>query len=468
VGLIAQGKPEEAYKLILERVPLPGILGRVCTHPCEESCKRGDVNQPVSICVLKRFAADHAGDAFEQSIHVREDNGHKVAVIGAGPAGLTVAFLLRRKGYQVRIIEAQSRPGGMMRYGIPNFRLPESILDQEINQILNLGIELITDTQLGTDTSLDQLREEGFEAFFIASGLWESRKIDLEGTDSKDVLWGLDFLIDVAQGEDVEVGSKVVVIGGGNVAVDVALSVLRLGAGEVSMVCLECREEMPANPWDIELAQEEEIQILPSWGPARILREGNQLTGIELIECTSVFDESGIFNPTFSEKRKALEADQVILAIGQTADLSFLDAGLRKDQSDLIAVELETQKTDLKGVFAGGDVASGPSSIIEAIASGRRAASAIDKYLGGDGVVDERLSDAEALQGQPSSRDTGFAELIRVETPLIDLSERRSGFIEIEDCLSGDQAIFEAGRCFHCDLEAQLARDGKVRWQEAE
>lgn len=466
VRLVAQGKPEQAYKLILEKVPLPGILGRVCTHPCEDSCKRGDINQPVSICVLKRYAADHAGDAFQESVSVIEDNDHKVAVIGSGPAGLTAAFLLRKKGYQVRIIEARSKPGGMMRYGIPNFRLPDAVLDQEIGQIISLGIELVTDTHLGSDTSIEHLKDEGFEAFFIASGLWESRKIELEGARADDVLWGLDFLIDIAEGNEIKIGSNVVVIGGGNVAIDVALSVLRLGEGEVTLVCLEGREEIPANPWDVELAQEEAVRIVPSWGPNRIIRKDDKLTGIELLECTAVFDEDGRFNPTYGEGRKILEADQVILAIGQTTELSFLDESLRQGRADLVQIDPETQATEIQGVFAGGDVALGASSIIEAIASGRRAARAIDKYLGGDGVIDESYVDRKESQRLTESREIGFSELVRVKSPFIELAKRRSGFIEIERCLSDDQAIYEASRCFHCDLEALWAKDGKVAWVE--
>ncbi|PKN29030.1 MAG: ferredoxin, partial [Deltaproteobacteria bacterium HGW-Deltaproteobacteria-21] len=222
VRLIAQGKPEEAYKLILEKVPFPGILGRVCMHPCETKCRRGEVNQPVAICGLKRYAAEKSEESFKAAADVKENTGRKVAVIGSGPAGLTAAFYLRKKGYEVTVFEAREKAGGMMRYGIPSYRLPEEVLEKEIAQILSLGIKLETGKRLGKDLTPDQLKNEGYGAAFIATGLQESRKIKLEGSDSKDVLWGVDFLSDVSAGKEIRLKDRVLVVGGGNVAVDVA------------------------------------------------------------------------------------------------------------------------------------------------------------------------------------------------------------------------------------------------------
>ncbi|MEA2039053.1 MAG: FAD-dependent oxidoreductase, partial [Thermodesulfobacteriota bacterium] len=309
--LIAQGRPDEAYELILEKVPFPGILGRVCTHPCEGVCRRGEVNEPVSICALKRFAADKAGDGFEKALKVEEDTGHRVAVIGAGPAGLTAAFYLRKKGHHVTVFEARSKPGGMMRYGIPYYRLPEAVLEKEINQVLSAGIDLKTDMRLGRDFDLNKLKKDGFEAVFLGLGAQLSRKIDLKGAQSNDVLWGLDFLIDASEGKEIALKDRVLVVGGGNVAVDVALTALRLGAGEVTMACLESREEMPANPWEIEMALEEGVRLMPSWGPKKILSDNGKVSGIELVRCTSVFDDGGNFCPAFDDAKEALEADQV-------------------------------------------------------------------------------------------------------------------------------------------------------------
>ncbi len=387
---IAEERPAEAYRLIMESVPFPGILGRVCTHPCEQDCRRGEVNQPISICALKRFAADRGGPLPEGSLNVENDTGHKVAVVGSGPAGLTVAFYLRKKGHQVTVFESRARAGGMMRYGIPSYRLPEDILDREINQVLSLGIELKTEVALGKDFDLEQLKKEGYEAIFMGMGLQQSRKIDLEGSEMEDVLWGIDFLTQAGEGSDTLLKERVMVIGGGNVAVDVALSALRVGAKEVIMASLESRDEMPANPWEIDMALEEGILLMPSWGPSRILGHNDRVTGVELVRCTSVFDDNGNFSPTFDDTKETVQVDQIILAIGQTTDLSCLQGqGECRIDNDLITVDPETQGMETPGVFAGGEVTTGPGTIIEAMASAKKAASAIDRFLGGDGIIEK-------------------------------------------------------------------------------
>lgn len=459
--LIAAGKPDEAYKVILEKVPFPGILGRVCMHPCETECRRGEVNQPISICALKRFAADRGKAGFEAAAGVKGGTGHRVAVIGAGPAGLTTAFYLRKKGHGVTVFEGRSKPGGMMRYGIPSYRLPEDILDREIEQVLSVGITLETGRMLGRDFDLDSLKAEGFEAVFIATGLQESRRIDLEGADLTDVFWGVDFLGDVSDGKEIRLKDRVLVVGGGNVAVDVALTALRLGAGEVTMACLESRAEMPASSWEIDQALEEGVRVMPSWGPARIVGQNGKVSAVELVQCTSVFDDGGNFCPAFGELREAVEADQVILAIGQAADLSFL-----KDRSEihtdggLIHVDEETQETGLPGVFAGGDAGQGPGAIIDAVAAGRRAAVAMDKYLGGDGLIEETLVERPDTSGYDGKRERGFADLEREATPALPLEERHEAFREVDLCFDDEQAVREAGRCLQCDLEMKLGRNG--------
>jgi formate dehydrogenase beta subunit len=465
--LVAQGKPAEAYKLILEKVPFPGILGRVCMHPCETECRRGEVNRPIGICALKRYAVDKAGDAFNVASKVKEHTGRKVAVIGAGPAGLTAAFYLRKKGHDVTVFEERSRPGGMMRYGIPCYRLSEEVLEREINQVLSIGIRLETGRKFGRDFDLDSLKTDDFKSVFIATGLQESRKIDIEGADLHDVFWGVDFLSDVSEGKGIPLKERVLVVGGGNVAVDVALTALRLGAREVTMASLESREEMPANPSEIEMALEEGVKLMPSWGPKRIIGDNGSVTGIEFVRCISVFDEQGNFCPAFDDVREFVEADQVILAIGQTSDLSFVDDGAPLSvERDLIVINPETQETDMAGLFAGGDVAKGPGSVIDAIASGRRAARAIDKYLGGDGVIDETFAEKPDTDSYTGKRERGFADLQRAEAPTLPLSERHEGFREVELCLDDSQAIEEAQRCLQCDLEISLARAALLQGDE--
>lgn len=462
--LIARGNPDEAYALILEKVPFPGILGRVCMHPCEEQCRRGEVNQPIAICALKRYAADKAGEVFERATAVKETTGRRVAVIGAGPAGLTAAFYLRKKGHDVTVFEARSKPGGMMRYGIPYYRLPEDVLEKEINQVLSVGIRLETGKKLGGDFDLDQLKDEGFEAVFIATGLQSSRRIELEGADLPDVLWGVDFLADVSEGKDVSVKDRVLVVGGGNVAVDVALTVLRLGAHRVVMACLEKRTEMPANPWEIETALEEGVQLMPSWGPKRIMGNNGKVTGVELVQCASVFDEGGNFCPAFGDALEEVETDQVILAVGQAADLSFAGKGGHlKVQHGLVEVDGKTQETGTPGVFAGGDASAGPGSVIDAIAAGRRVASSIDRFLGGDGDIHEVLATRPDTASYDGKREKGFADRMKAKTSSLPISERYGGFPEVDLCLDEDHARNEASRCLQCDLEMNLAELARGR-----
>jgi len=469
---IAEDKPDEACKLIIEKAPFPGILGRVCTHPCETACKRGEVGESISICAAKRYAADKAGNFSEWMSRSAPDTGRKVAVIGAGPAGLTAAFYLRKKGHQVTVFEAREKPGGMMRYGIPYYRLPEDVLEKEIQAVLSPGIELRTGQKLGVDYEIDQLRQEGVEAVFVAVGAQLSRRIDLEGSDLDDVHWGVEFLADVTDGKNIAVKDRVVVIGGGNVAVDVALTALRLGAKEVKLACLESREEMPANPWEIEQAREEGVEMLCSWGPDKITANAGSVTGIELVRCTSVFDDEGNFCPYFDDTKKSIEADQVILAIGQASETAFCrDFCFLDDQGSLpvhngrISIDKTTQETEMKGVFAGGDAANGPATVIEAIAAGRRAAISIDIYLGGDGIIELGMRNAESGNGQPGydgKREIGFAELKRVAVPSLPITERGSGFSEVELCYSDEQIKAEIHRCLQCDLEICLAQQKRA------
>ncbi len=457
--LIAQGQPQAACDLIMEKVPFPGVLGRVCTHPCEEQCRRKDVNQPVSICALKRYAADQAGEPSPEVMQVAPDTGRKVAVVGSGPAGLSAAFFLRKKGHQVTVFEGRDQAGGMLRYGIPAYRLPEEVLDREIKRVLELGIELKTGQVLGRDFDLDSLKKDGFDAVFLALGLQKSRKIELEGADQDGVLWGLDFLSGVREGADIPVKERVLVIGGGNVAVDVALTAKRLGAKAVTMACLESRPEMPANPWEIEMALEEGVELLPSWGPKRVMADGGGVSGVELIRCTAVFDDQGAFAPQFDDKDlKTVEVDQVILAVGQAPDLAALAEanGELVQDNGLLATDESSRQTPVDGVFAGGDAAAGPGTVIGAIADGKRAASAIDRYLGGDGKIEPDWSERKEPPAYDGKRERGFADRVRVDHPVLPLAERQQGFAEVDLCLEQAQAIEEAGRCLQCDLEKML------------
>ncbi len=455
IRLIAAGDPSTALSLIAQSVPFPGVLGRVCTHPCESVCRRGEVNQAVAICALKRFAADHGGD--DVLVHGRgDDTGRKVAIVGAGPAGLTAAWFLRRKGHGVTVFEAREEPGGMMRYGIPAYRLPNDVLEREIEGILSLGVELKTGVKLGEDLDLASVKQE-YDAVLVAVGLWQSKKLPLDGSGLDGVSGGLEFLISAAEEGSAKTGHDLVVVGGGNVAVDVALTALRLGAGRVTMACLESLSEMPASPREIEVAVEEGVDLLPSWGPRAILGKNGRVSGVELVRCTSVFDEQGAFCPMFGEETRKIEADAVILAVGQQCDMSFT-ANDRKLTSDgFISADRKSLKTGIEGVFGAGDAVSGPGTVVEAVSAGKRAGAEIDRALGGDGILEPFVMKESLGEPYGGKRPEGFADRSREQPPAVPVEERRKSFLEVDRCFSKEQAIKEASRCLQCDLEIRLA-----------
>jgi len=458
VRFIAQQKYDEALAVIRERVPFPAVLGYVCFHPCESVCRRGRVSEPISICRLKRFAAEHGRVQDQAAVPVTK-TGKKVAVVGSGPAGLTAAYYLQTKGHSVTVFEAASEPGGMLLQSIPRFRVPREVVRREIEWILARGIELRTNTAVGPASgfSLEKLRSE-YDAVFLAVGAQLSKKIRLEGSEMPGVLWGLDFLRDVNLG--LWLGTplgRVVVIGGGNVAMDVALTARRLGVKELQIACLESRAEMPAFKSEIEQVCEEGGVLHPSWGPKRVLANG-KVAGIELVRCTRVFDESGGFNPSFDPSvTTVIEADTVILAIGQSTDFSFLGEGGHSlvTERGTLRVDEATLATPVAGLLAGGEAVSGPSSVIQAIAVGRKAAASIDRYLGGDGVIEEAF--APAQENDPwIGRDEEFASRGREPMPYRSLAERQTSFETIELGFDESIALSEARRCLRCDLRLQI------------
>lgn len=458
--LIAEGKREEACAAIREQVPFPGILGRACFHPCEEACRRGELNEPLAICALKRYAADGNDGPLKEHGKPLAETGKRVAVVGAGPAGLTAAFYLRKQGHRVTVFERRSKAGGMMRFGIPRYRLPEDLLDREIRSVFDLGVEFRACRSLGKDFTLEQLKHDGYEAIFLALGAQSSRRIPLEGANHPDVFWGLDFLERMTEGEEVFLKERVLVVGGGSVAVDVARTALRRGAREVTMVCLEKREEMPAQGCELEGAIREGVRLIHSWGPRRIVMDNGSIKGLELIRCVSVVDDRGVFSPSFNEVTQMVEGNQVILAVGQLPELSFLEADCEADKGmqvtrGLIVVEQETLQTGLEGVYAGGDVTNLPGAIVLAIAAGRKAASAMDRALGGSGEVEGALSQ----RGAPSQylgRHEGFASRPREKLPELPIERRREGFDEVCQGFTDERALREAARCLQCDLRLTM------------
>ncbi len=453
---IAEGKADKASAIIREKVPFPGVLGRICHHPCEQVCRRGEVNQAISICALKRHAADGELGFRQCKSNVATDTGKKVAVIGAGPAGLTAAFYLRKNGHRVSLFDSSSEAGGMLRYGIPRYRLPADVLQGEIKEILELGIDFKPNQSLGKNFSLDQLKNLGFDAVFLGVGAQQSRRISLEGCHTSDVLWGLEFLREVAEGQKIKLPESVVVIGGGNVAVDAAHTALRCGAVDVKMACLEGLDEMPASTWKIESAKAEGVQILPCRGPDKIIKKNGKVTGVDMVECTAVFDGQGNFCPEFGGKKECIMVDQVILAVGQTVDLSFSDdISPLQVSNGLVVVNQDTLETGMPGVYAGGDIADAAGDIIHAIEAGRKAAASIDRTLGGSGDIDEVL----LPRGEPNpflGRDEGFASFPREKVPELDVESRIKGFQEIAAGYSDETAVKEARRCLQCDLRLHL------------
>jgi NADPH-dependent glutamate synthase beta subunit-like oxidoreductase len=458
VRLISQGKLDEANAVIREKIPFPGILGRACLHPCEEACRRGEVNEPISICALKRYAADGANNRPAQ---IAEDTGNKIAVVGSGPAGLTTAFYLRKKGHAVTLFEAKDQAGGMMRYGIPAYRLPASVVESEIEHVLNLGIDFRPNQTLGKDFTIQDLKDNGYDAIFLGIGASLSKRIVIDGSDSPDgpltdILWGVEFLEAVARGKSIQLKDRVIVVGGGNVAVDVALTAKRCGAETVTMVCLECEEEMPAHDWEIEGAVAEGVYILPSWGPHRILSEDGRIRGMELVQCTCVFDEEGNFCPEFGDSKNTIDGDQIIMAVGQATDLSFLETNSPISiENGRIGVDSETLQTAAKKVYAGGDVTTPSGALVHAIAAGRKAAASIDKALGGTGDIEEILLQRETSNPH-LGRDENFATWPRETVPEIKMEARHKSFEEVLLGFTAEQARKEARRCLQCDLRLQM------------
>jgi heterodisulfide reductase subunit A-like polyferredoxin len=464
VALIAQRKFKEAYDLIRQRCPLPAVCGRVCQHPCQTDCNRKDLGQPVAVRDLKRFAADyvyaHRDEFKDEAAPAVEPQKEKVAVIGGGPAGLTAAVDLRRMGYSVTIIDAKPLLGGMLRYGIPRYRLAADVLDQEIADVLSMGIEARTNTRVEKPESLLKSGSNGdggeFDAVFMAVGAWVSRKLGIPGEDSTGVWPGLKFLHDANIGEKPAIGPNVVVIGGGDVAMDAARCALRLpGVKSVRLASLESRDEMPAHSWEAEEALEEGVEFHNSWGPTKIVAEGGRVKGITFRACTRVFDENRRFSPQFDDaKTMTLDADTVIVTIGQGIDIGTATT-VAKGPGGRIVADPRTLATNVPGLFAGGDVVLGPASMVDAMAQAHRASDAIHSYLRGTtsdrvgGATDSATPEKRELATNPMP-DAPHQE--RRPMPQAPARERIRHFGEIDLGYSVEEAVAEAQRCLACGL----------------
>ena len=453
VYLIGEGKYQEALGIIREKVPFPGALGRVCIHPCEEACRRDALNEPISIRFMKRFVADRDNGDWKKSSRKSPSTGKKVAVVGSGPAGLTAGYYLAKAGHGVTVFEQFSKAGGMMRLGIPDYRLPPEVLDGEMEEITKVGVEIKLNTKI---ESTDSLFEQGFDAVFLGPGSHVGMPLGVKGDDLPGVYDGASFLRDVNLGKEVKVGDKVAVIGGGNVAIDGARIALRIGAREVTIIYRRTRAEMPASAEEVEAALEENIKIEYLTGHLKVQKNNGKLT----MTCNRM--ELG--EPDASGRRRPVpikgsefdaEYDAIIGAIGQRTE-KVEGYGVKTGWGNTITTDTSMATSQPK-IWAGGDAVTGPDSVIRAIAAGRTAASSIDKYLGGDGVIDEILTSEREIGMCAGITAEGFAGMKRVVMPFLPAGKVTGNFIEVETGLPEDGTIAEGKRCLQCGIRMHIS-----------
>ncbi|MDR7868500.1 MAG: FAD-dependent oxidoreductase [Sporomusaceae bacterium] len=464
VALVSQGKFAAALEVIHRRLPFAGICGRICHHPCETECNRREIDEPLAIAAIKRAAADYGWDDLIKAENppLTPTRKERVAVIGGGPAGLTAAYDLVAKGYRVTIFEALPSPGGWLKYGIPQYRLPAEVVQREIDNLLRHSIEVRVNTRVGADITLDEIKSQ-YDVILVAAGVQKSRDLPIEGAGLTGVLPGVGFLRDINLGKDSRVGKKVVVIGGGNVAMDVARSAKRQGGEEVHVVCLESRDEMPAHVWEIDEAEGEGVILHPGWGPRRIAGSGDgRVSAVEFRACTAVFDGDKRFNPQYDEMcSMLLEADTVIMAIGQAADLDFLRGqDAVATARGTIAADPITKATGDARVFACGDIAHGPASVIEAVASAHEAAISIDRYLNGSPLDSGREKSFQDKIGQPA--DTPVNPASRRPQRFAPAADRAGDYREVALGMTREVAIEEANRCLNCGICSECLQCEKV------
>jgi NADPH-dependent glutamate synthase beta subunit-like oxidoreductase len=449
---IREGDLDSAARILLDSNPMPAVTGRVCPHFCEEGCVRNEFDEPLSVRAMERYIGDYILDHADELVRpVKQSTGKRIAIVGSGPAGLAAAYYCITLGHTVTVFEKLEQAGGMLSYGIPEYILPRETVQRTVDALKKAGVEFRLGVEVGCDVSVKEVGNS-FDSLFLGTGAWAERSIGIEGEGLAQS--ALSFLMGAKRGARAIPGKKVLVIGGGNVAVDAAITARRLGAEDVTMVCLECTEEMPALPWEIAQAIEEGIKLMPSWGPTRVFESNGKIVGLELARCTSVFDDNHCFAPVFDHgDTTRIEGDSIIMAVGQARNLSGIGQELSLDVSGgVIVVDAMSQATNLPGVFAGGDSTSPQGTVIEALAAGRRAALAMDAYLGGTG----KLSDIENR-----GKENGF---LRFSTDCAERKKRATSSVlpvperslEKEDLkgLQVGQVEDEAQRCFNCGCVA--------------
>jgi len=455
IKLAALGKYKDALELIKHENPFPAVCGRICPRACESACTRGDVDDPIAIDEIKKFIAQQDLKAEHRFVpQLRHQYGKKIAVVGAGPAGLSCAYYLAIDGYKVTVFEKQKALGGMLTLGIPSFRLEKDVVNAEIEILKDLGVEFKTGVDVGKDVSLKDLRGQGFKAFYLAIGAQAGRKFAIEGEDAKGVITGVDFLRNVNLGEGIKFKGIVVVIGGGNVAIDVARAATRVGAEKVDMYCLESRKEMPALDEEIEEATDEGITINNSWGPKRILTENGRVTGVELKKCVSVFDENKRFNPKYNENdTKIVKADYVLTSVGQGIDWGNLIAGskIELNPNKTIKADPNTYQAGEPDIFAGGDALTGPKFAIDAIAVGKEGAISIHRFVQpGQSLTMGRTKRAYRAFDKENLDLEGYDRLPRQKACDEAGDACKETFKDLRGTLTEEQVKKETERCLSC------------------
>lgn len=455
VKLASQGRYSEALELIKQENPFPAVCGRICPRKCETDCTRGDIDDPVAIDEIKKFIAEQDLNTDHRYVPKRKhEYGKKIAVVGAGPSGLSCAYYLAIDGYKVTVFEKEKVLGGMLTLGIPSFRLEKNVINAEIDILKELGVEFKTGVEVGRDISLNELRDQGFKAFYIAIGACMGRNLGIEGENVENVITGIDFMRDVNLGKKLKLEGNVIVIGGGNVAIDVARTATRIGNTQIKMYCLESREQMPALPEEIEEALSENIEINNSWGPKRVIVENSRATGVEFKKCVSVFDKSGRFNPSYDENNTIIvKADTVLLSIGQGMNWGGLlsDSKIELNRNNTIKADPFTLQTGEPDVFAGGDALTGPKFAIDAIALGKEGAISIHRYVqpGQSLIIGRDRKEYHALDKENIELQ-GYDSTPRQSVGHVDGSKSRKTFKDLRETFTEDQIKRETERCLSC------------------
>jgi NADPH-dependent glutamate synthase beta subunit-like oxidoreductase len=453
IKMASQGRYREALELIKKENPFPAICGRICPRKCESACTRGGVDEPLAVDEIKKFIADQDLKMEHRFVpEKKEQRLEKIAIIGAGPAGLSCAYFLAVEGYQVTVFEKQKILGGMLMLGIPSYRLGKEVVNAEINILKELGVEFKTGVEVGKDVTLPELRENGYKAFYVAIGAQAGRSLGLEGEEAAGVMTGVEFLRKVNLGENLKLNGETIVIGGGNVAIDVARTAERIGASQIDMYCLESRKEMPALDEEIEEALSEGIVVNNSWGPKRIVQENGHVTGVEFKKCVSVFDENGRFNPTFDENEtKIVKANYVLTSVGQGIDWGGLlkDSKMEFNPNKTVKVDKLSFQTGDKDVFAGGDAVTGPKFAIDAIALGKQGAISIHRYVHGDNLTISREREYHALDKENLNMD-GYDRVPRQTVLHVDGSKSKETFKDLRATFTEEQIKKETERCLGC------------------